>query len=377
MGHVYTPGLKVTAYTNVKKRRILPLKGKVMVEEGQVVKPYDIIARTELPGNVDQVNVANFLGCDPEDLPNFIKAQPGEEIEKGAVYAQNKGLFGTGLFKTSLKMPFKGTIDSISKVTGNILLRAEPIPVEVTAYIEGKVQEVIPEQGVIVESNAMLIQGIFGFGGEHFGEIVIIGGESGEDLKAEMIKDSHRGKILVCGGRVTSKAFRKAEEIGACGIIAGGIYDSDVKDILGYDIGVAITGSEDLETTVVITEGFGDIPMADRTLQLLKDFEGREGSINGATQIRAGVIRPEIVVFQPKPPEGYEEILAKKIGLDLGSPVRVIRYPHFGRLGKVVELPPELRALESESKARVLKVKFDDGSESVVPRANVETIETF
>jgi hypothetical protein len=53
----------------------------------------------------------------------------------------------------------------------------------------------------------------------------------------------------------------------------------------------------------------------------------------------------------------------------------VIRQPHFGRIGRVVELPPELRPLESEARVRVVVVAFDDdGSQATVPRANVEII---
>jgi hypothetical protein len=59
----------------------------------------------------------------------------------------------------------------------------------------------------------------------------------------------------------------------------------------------------------------------------------------------------------------------------VGSSVRVIRAPHFGRVGQVVELPTELQALETEARVRVLLVDFvGDGSRVLVPRANVEII---
>jgi len=375
MGHIYTPGLKVTEYTHIKKSRILPLKGNVVVEVGQKVRPDDVVARTELPGSVDQISVSNLLGCDPDDLPIFMRVETGESVEAGTVIAQNNGFLGTGIFRTSVKMPFEGSVESVSTVTGNVLLRAKPIPVEITAYIEGEVTEIIPDEGVIVEADASFIQGIFGVGGERFGEIVIASEDRLKDLEEDLIHDSHRGKILVCGRRVTAGAFRKAMDNGVKAIVAGGIDDRDLRDFLGYDIGVAITGSENIETTLIITEGFGEIPMAQGTFNLLKKYKGRSASVNGATQIRAGVIRPEIVIAQPEPPEGFTEPVKSKLGLNLGSVVRVIRYPYFGQLGEVVALPPELQVLESESKARVLKVRFEDGSEAMVPRANVEMIE--
>ena len=65
----------------------------------------------------------------------------------------------------------------------------------------------------------------------------------------------------------------------------------------------------------------------------------------------------------------------ESIGLTKGYPVRVIREPYFGKLGKVSALPPELQKLESESAARVLEVEFADGSKAIIPRANVEMLE--
>jgi hypothetical protein len=116
--------------------------------------------------------------------------------------------------------------------------------------------------------------------------------------------------------------------------------------------------------------------MAQKTFDLLKKHEGEEACINGATQIRAGVIRPEVVI--PKTGDISEKDVredAENIGLSVGSPIRVIRQPYFGKLGKVTNLPAELQVLESESKARVLEVEFEGGERAVIPRANVEMIE--
>ena len=99
--------------------------------------------------------------------------------------------------------------------------------------------------------------------------------------------------------------------------------------------------------------------------------------INGATQIRAGVIRPEVVI----PTEGSVHQKADSTeketdtGLQIGAIIRVIRAPYFGKIGEVTDLPSPLQVLESESKARVLKVSFDGADPVLIPRANVERIE--
>jgi hypothetical protein len=85
-------------------------------------------------------------------------------------------------------------------------------------------------------------------------------------------------------------------------------------------------------------------------------------------------MRPEIIIPREQG-SGSEPESDVSTGLEIGSLLRVIREPHFGRIGRVVELPSELQPLETESAARVLVVEFaDDSKRAVVPRANVELI---
>jgi hypothetical protein len=116
--------------------------------------------------------------------------------------------------------------------------------------------------------------------------------------------------------------------------------------------------------------------MAERTFGLLKQREGDAAAVNGATQIRAGVMRPEIMVPLSEEERAQEKEPAHTSGLlELGRPVRTIRDPYFGLLGEVSDLPPEPQALGSGSKARVLEVALASGEKVVIPRANVELIE--
>jgi len=374
MAHAYTPGLKVTKGTLLRKSRILPLKGEVLVKAGDAVEPDQVVARTHLPGEVMMVNVANQLGVPPEDVAECMIKKPGDSVEDGEVIGRAKSFFG--LFKSEAKANMTGSFESVSFVTGQAVLRGAPIPVEVKAYIHGKVVEVIEQEGVVVETWASFVQGIFGIGGESHGEIKVACTDPGQKLTEEKIDASFEGKIVVGGELVTAEALRKAIRVKARGVISGGFNDKDLKDFLGYDLGVAITGHEDIGITLVVTEGFGEIAMAQKTHELLCGLEGKTASINGATQIRAGVIRPEVVIpFEGTADTREASTVAFTSGLENGSPVRIIRHPYFGNLGKVSDLPPELQVLESGSKARVLEVEFPDGKKAIIPRANVELLE--
>jgi hypothetical protein len=374
MAHAYTPGLRVTNRTKITKKRILPLKGDVVVKLGDKVTSETVVARTEIPGPVEPLNVANILGVPPEDVLEAMLKKEGEHVEEGEVIAKSKSFFG--LFSSSAKAKISGTIESVSRITGQVLLRGAPMPVEVNAYLDGQVTEIFEAEGVAVSTWGAFAQGIFGIGGETHGPIKVISKSTSEVLKESLIDESCKGCVIIGGSLVTANALKKAISVGAVGIVVGGFNDKDLRDFLGYDLGVAITGNEKKGITLVVTEGFGEISMAQKTYDLLKSKEGQIACINGATQIRAGVIRPEVVI--PTSDNVKEDDISHKaenVGLGVGSHVRVIREPYFGHLGIVSDLPAPLQQLESESHARVMEVEFPDGKKAVVPRANVEAIE--
>ena len=374
MAHAYTPGLKVLHYSNVKKDRRLPIKGQVNKKKGDLVNANDVVAKTDLPGNVSMVKVANLLNIAPSDINDILIVKEGDSVNKGDLIAQTDGLFG--LFKSDVRAPVSGTIESVSDVTGQIVMREAPIPVEVDAYVGGVVSEVIENEGVTISSEAAYVQGIFGIGGESRGVLEVIANERGDELLIDSINESHTGKIIVGGSFISLEAFKKAIDLNVEGIVIGGFNYFDLEDILGYTLGVAITGTEDLVTSLIVTEGYGNIKMSERTFDLLKKHHGEFVSVNGATQIRAGVIRPEIVIplDKKKIPDDNNRIEGN-LGIQKGSLVRVIRAPYFGKIGEVVDLPSELQKMESETMVRVANVQINDET-FVVPRSNLEMLET-
>lgn len=371
----YTPGLKVVRQVRHRVRRVLPIAGEVLVKLGDRVDAEQIVAETFMPGDVTPLNLAKVLGVPPADLKASLLKQEGEHIAVGEFLARTRGIFG--LFKNEYRSKSAGTIESVSAVTGQVILRGRPIPVQVRAYLSGTVVEVLPSEGVVIESDVTLVQGIFGIGGEAYGPIKMACRDASEEVTAAHILPEMNGAVVIGGARMEGEAIRKAVRVGVAALISGGIDDQDLKETLGYDLGVAVTGSEKIGLTLIVTEGFGDIAMAERTFRLLGSRVGAAAAVNGATQIRAGVMRPEIVIPIEK---GAKQATIDETEIDTrliqGATVRIIRDPYFGRIGKVAALPHELRTLDSGSKARVLEVAFDSQERIVVPRANVELIES-
>ena len=365
MSKSYTPGLKVLEKTLIKKERILPLKGKVHVEEGVSVEANDVVASTEIPGNVQMLNIANELNIDPDQVSDCMLCSLDEHIKKGQIIAQSKGLFG--LFKSEVKSPLDGTIGNISDVTGQVIISEKPYPIEVDAYIPGKINNIFEKEGVLVSSYGMLIQGIIGIGSEKKGYIKTI---DNKDIdSSENISDN----IIVMKSNLTYDFYKKLSDLEVQGVVCGGIDYNTLTKILKKPLGVAITGMEDT-ITIIVTEGFGEISMANRTYELLNKNNEKFASINGATQIRAGVMRPEIFIGSNIEGESLKPFNEESLAISIGSKVRIIREPYFGQIGEVVELPSELVKIHTETTSRVAIIKLEDGSKEIIPRANLEVI---
>ncbi len=193
-----------------------------------------------------------------------------------------------------------------------------------------------------------------------------------DEIVLSDINSDLKDKIIVCGSYINLEIYNMAKSVGVKGIVCGGVDYNDISDILGYSLGVAITGTENT-TTLILTEGFGKIEMALRTFNILKENNNRFVSINGATQIRAGVLRPEIFIKSDGigSSRNFNE---EDLVISEGSLVRVIREPFFGKIGKITSLPYELVQMKSETKVRVAEIEFENKTKEIIPRANLEVI---
>jgi hypothetical protein len=371
MARVLTPTLETRAALTLHKERELPIAGEILVKPGDVVEANQVIARAALPGAMMIERLSEKLGFSSQEILAGLKVKEGDSVFKGQVLFSHRGLFG--LLKTEYHAPVSGVVELISSA-GHISIRMESRPVELRAYISGTVDSVEEGRSAVISARAAWIQGIFGVGGERSGSLLVI---EKENLLSHDL-DGCDGKIIVIRGSTSGAMLREAMQRGAVGFVCGSIDDQALKSFLGFDLGVALTGDEPISMSVIVTEGFGSIPMSETPWQLLIKHNGQPASINGTTQVRAGAQRPEIVI-----PLKAEDALApasassaETLVMEVGSAVRIIRYPYFGLKGVVTELPHELMPIATGAEVRVLRVKLADDSEVTVPRANIELVVT-
>jgi len=209
MAHSYTPGLTVTEQALIRRRRMLSLPGKVLVSAGEKVRANQAVARAELPGKVYPLNLANQLGVAPDEIQEYLIKKAGDTVQKEEILAENKPL--VKWFKTEVRSPITGVVESVSTVTGQVLLRDPPRVLELLGYVDGTIVEVIPQQGVVVETDCSLVQGIFGIGGETRGEIVIGVASPEEVLSPGHFTAEMKEKVVVGGSFISSDALARAK----------------------------------------------------------------------------------------------------------------------------------------------------------------------
>jgi hypothetical protein len=360
----------------LRKRRDLPLPGTVLVREGDIVSSNTIVAKAEREGELRIVKVAEILGLSPKEALGCIKVAVGSHISERDTVAELRGLWG--LFRTRVEAPTAGLVEFVSEATGHVGIRGPSSTLELSAYITGVVTQIDAGRGIVIETEATFIQGIFGVGGERSGVVRMLPVKPDEVVQVVDIPSDCAGAVLVGGHSPTLDALRKAQSLGAVGFVTGSIDDITLQGFVGYDIGIALTGDEPIAMTVIITEGFGALPMNPRIAEMISACSGAQVSINGATQVRAGALRPEIITAPSVDrislaTESASEQLGQ--GLVVGQAVRMIRVPYFGMYGTIVELPRELVRIETGAFARVAKVSLQGLIEQViVPRANLEIV---
>lgn len=358
----------------LSRRRLLPVPGDVLLEAGDRVDADTVVARAAGQGVMHTINAARQLDLPADAVPGAMLVAMGDRVGPGQPLARTRGLWGLGA--ATCAAPAAGTVVAVSAHTGRILLEEDAPAMEVPAFLPGVVTEVHPGRGVTVCGRGARVAGVFGLGRERGGVLRVVAGRADAVLGAEQIGPDMAGAVLLGGGMVTGEALRRAAACGVAGVITGGVHDRDLAAWLGRDLMLADTTAVDAPLTMVVTGGFGRVPQDPDGYDLLRRHAGRFVVISGRTRVRAGALRPEVIV--PLSAGDGESADAADPGpaprLGPGARVVVVRSPWFGHRGTVGRLHPEPGRLESGARCLVADIDLDGGPTVTVAQANLEVL---
>jgi hypothetical protein len=366
------PSLIVDPFATIRKDRELPVPGQLLCHVGELVESSTIVARASLAGDLLVLKVAEKLGIEPFEVIRGLKVAVNDQIYENQLLCEHSGIFG--LFKSRYHAPAAGVVEFVSEATGHVGIRLAAKLLEIKAHLAGKVVATRAKRAVSIESNAVLVQGILGVGGERVGLLQLLHFNKETAVTASDLPEDLSGKVIVAPTWADGEALRVAADRGAQGFILGSLDDSALSHYLGYDIGIALTGNEDISMSVILTEGFGHLRMAARTMAIFAELAGCRVALDGTTQVRAGAVRPEIIVFPEKDRLFSFREESKSSQFSIGTRVRIIRDPYFGEIATILSIPDKPQRIETGAETRVLQVCFADGRQAIVPRANIELV---
>ena len=352
----YPPETRAMPLTLIRRERMLPVPGKVLVSNGEKVQPTQVVAQAEISGEVRIVNVARLLRVPVSRVARFIKVREGDDVTTNTVIAARGVLPGGRVLS-----PTDGFVFRIDKAHGRILIKVVTRPFQLTAYLGGSVFSVMSGRGVVIETTGAVVQTTVGFGDESFGVLQVVAHDPADILRAKSIDVTAHGAIVVGGAWIDEAALQQASQLQVRGIIAGSM-DGRLIDL-----------ARRMPFPVLLTEGLGRIPMSRPIFKLLSSQSGREASLSALTQTRWGVMRPEILI--PLPVDS-KPALATPLGtpLTVGARVRVIRGSLQGATGNVVGILD--RSVQTDSGARVhgAEIELEAVGKTFVPFANLEIL---
>jgi len=258
------------------------VRGKVTkIEKTGLIILREIQDYDEKPHVID---IAGPLDIKPRHIGGYLKVGLDGFVEAGQVIASD---MSNGKAVT-VKSPTSGVLKTIDTAKGKVTVQYDINPVKMLCHVSGRISEVLADHMVRVSGNGTRLNGVIGFGGENSGILTRIDPARNDQFKKDC--------IALSAGPIDLEFLKLASDAGVSGVIAPSIPASDWVRFNGEELGVAITGDEDIPFTLILTSGFGSFEMDERCAEFLNGSIGKSVGISGRTQIRAGVTRPIVIV---------------------------------------------------------------------------------
>lgn len=240
----------------------------------------------------------------------------------------------------------------------------------VLAGLAGRVVEIIPGQHITLEGVATLAHGIAGVGGAVVGPLVTL--PRGESLAVVPIP---RGAIILFPLQVPMTLLQRAAAGGAIGIVAASASARELESFIRADVTAVFDGLTAASSfppfTVMLSEGFGNLPMQPQTYQTLSqrvnDTVLLTGTTNPRRNIRAEVLLPQ-PLGTPTLPVPFDSAITP------GAWVAVTSGQFRGARGEVAYLFSRPQSIERGMLFPCANVRLEDGSTVAIPLHTLDRI---
>lgn len=230
------------------------------------------------------INIAKKLDIKPKHVKGYLKKRLGDFVYRDEALTRMKDIK-----HPLVTSDYTGTITDIDTNKGTVTITYNKKPFIKKSYYYGKVTNVVPGKSADLSINAKVLSGKIGFGKENGGNIKLFR----ENQSLSEFKDT----VVVYPFPIDLKMLQDFAEVDIKGLICPSVSFKDICSFIGENIGVALTGHEEIPYPVIVTEGFGNMAFSNNMYQILQDNENHYVCLQTLTQIRAGVSRPQMIFF--------------------------------------------------------------------------------
>lgn len=345
------PVIHVNGLTSIVRERLLPVPGTVLARLNQKVSALDVVAQTSWAREHLLLDVTRILRVTSNVADRLITCNVGDRIAVGAVITAGKGLFSR-----RVRAPRDGRVVAVGG--GKVLMEVGVTKVELRAGIPGTVVQVLPNHGVVIQTAGALIQGVWGNGRIASGTLVNLTEKPDGILTVGRLDVSLRGSIILAGIVNDVETLQAAAGLPVRGLILSSILPSLIQKAM------------EMRYPILVTDGFGSLPMNSAAYKLLSTNARRDVTVNAEIHDRYSGARPEVII--PLPISEIPLIPREVETFAPGLQVRMRRAPALGMIGSIVALKSGLTRLPSGLQTPAAEVKLENGEMVIVPLVNLE-----
>ncbi|MFH1547109.1 MAG: hypothetical protein ABIC57_01330 [bacterium] len=318
-----------------------------LLKVGDMVQPSTAVFEGQASRLVQSMSISRELGVPPSQVKKYVVVSDGEIVDKGDVIAKRS--VSMGMMERVVKAISDGRL-SYRRIDAGVVDIMSPFSESVvTSGVYGRVRLVMPETNqkrqIILSTDAYVAKPVICDGESVSGKLEIIKDGSSiyfpEDVSSEC-----RGKLIVAGRELDSMLYEALIEVGALGVIVGGMNISDF-----INLGVKAI-------PIFVMEGWGIVPIDSILLNFFLSSKGCYSYMD--------TVNERLVIYNSSHNQEIEDGDEYLVDVEEGMTIQVWDQPYWGFSG-IVE-----NVLEEED---LIQVKFSSGRKVLVRPGSARVIE--
>jgi len=349
---MYATFTQITPAIHLRRKRLLPVAGVVMVRQGQKVNSESILAEASVSTHHVLIDVVKTFGLPgPKAAEPLIQRKVGENLGEHDIIAETGGLFSQ-----VIRTPAPGKIISIHD--GQVLIQTEAKKISLQANYSGTIVEVIPDRGAIIETTGVLIQGAWGNGKSAAGPLLFKSEARTSPFTSSGIEIMGRGSIIAAALCNDAELLDLAKELPVAGLILGTMPASLREKALA------------MPYPILLIDGFGQTGLNSAAFKALSLYNNSEVTLNTFFGSDSSISRPEVVITVRL----SNVVPATQPRVTAGQVVRIHSAPFLSQIGTIEKILPGLTALPNGLRVCAASVIMENKERKTIPIYNLDVI---